>query len=579
MYQSMKKILSIAVACALSFGSLCACAHVHREGTPVRENVIEATCSKEGSCDEVIYCASCHEELSREQKTIEKTPHTPGEKRAEDEIKPSCTVAGSYDEVVICTVCGDEISRETKQIEKTNHKAGEPVAEGVIAASCTEAGSYDEVVYCLDCKTEISRTAKKIDKTEHKFTLCNDVSDHWYECDTCGLVKEKRAHIPGAAATETTAQKCTECNYVLAEPVGHTHTLILSEEIQASCLTAGKKAYYTCSGCGKSFEDSRGEKEIVNLNGTVIPASGHSFSEAWEEDENFHWHAATCEHSDEVSSKATHAYGEGITEGNEIVYTCTVCGKTKNQHIVTFDMNMEGMDSLVVYVNDGDRVEKPARPTREGFTFLNWYVDQECSEKFNFNNPIKSGCTLYASWNGTYVFEAEDTYLDDQEGKGFSNDAYGTDMIQSDYKGMANASGGYFVGYMYNNGVTVTFEIDSNKDDYNATLTLRLSGELVSQVTLTNEKYLVEVNGNKVNYSDITITDIDTDKSKFEKREFQDFKLGRIVLKKGRNIITLKVNNTDGMLGTMKATAPLLDCIKINTNASLVFKKYENPKP
>jgi len=51
--------------------------HTHIEGTPVRENVIEATCTSEGSYDEVIYCPEDGTEISREQKTIAKKAHEP----------------------------------------------------------------------------------------------------------------------------------------------------------------------------------------------------------------------------------------------------------------------------------------------------------------------------------------------------------------------------------------------------------------------------------------------------------------------------------------------------------------------
>ncbi len=578
---SIKKLLSIAAAAVIGVSAFTftACEHTHSEGAAVKENVIAATCSEEGGYDEVVYCSSCNEELSRVKKILERAPHTPGEKVKEDEIAPSCTVAGSYDEVIYCTVCEDEASRRTVVIDKLAHKPAKAVIENEKYATCTEEGSYDEVIYCTECEGEISRTHKISDITEHKYSMQNDSAEHWEKCDDCDSERNRHAHVPGAPATETTAQKCTVCNYVLAEPVGHIHSLTLTPAKAATCLEAGNTVYYTCSGCGKYFEDEDGKKQIVNLGATVIPAEGHGYSEKWSTDDKFHWHAATCEHSEEVSAKSAHTFDEGVVSGTEVAFTCTECGYTKNQHVVVFEMNMQGMDNVVVYVNDGERVEKPVNPTCEGFTFRRWYADEECTERFDFTAPITVGTTVFAEWSGTYVFEAEDTYLDDQEGKGFSNDAYGTEMIQSDYKGLAKASGGYFVGYMYKYGVTITFEIESNKDDYNASLTLRLSGELVSTLTLNKDKYRVEVNGIQVNYSDITISGIDTDKSKYEKREFQDFYAGRIILNKGKNIITLKVNNTDAMLGTMAATAPLLDCIKINSTAALAFEKTDNPKP
>lgn len=45
----------------------------------------------------------------------------------------------------------------------------------------------------------------------------------------------------------------------------------------------------------------------------------HTFSEEWSHDNSYHWHAATCEHTDEVSEKAAHIMQDGA---------CTVCTYT-----------------------------------------------------------------------------------------------------------------------------------------------------------------------------------------------------------------------------------------------------------
>ena len=51
--------------------------HTHAPTSTVRENEVAATCTTEGSYDEVVKCAECGEELSRTAKTVEKTAHTP----------------------------------------------------------------------------------------------------------------------------------------------------------------------------------------------------------------------------------------------------------------------------------------------------------------------------------------------------------------------------------------------------------------------------------------------------------------------------------------------------------------------
>lgn len=43
----------------------------------------------------------------------------------------------------------------------------------------------------------------------------------------------------------------------------------------------------------------------------------HTYSDEFSSDEIYHWHAATCEHSGEISGKEDHSFADGI---------CTVCG-------------------------------------------------------------------------------------------------------------------------------------------------------------------------------------------------------------------------------------------------------------
>ncbi len=46
----------------------------------------------------------------------------------------------------------------------------------------------------------------------------------------------------------------------------------------------------------------------------------HTYADAWTSDADYHWHAATCGHADEVKDKAAHTYENGA---------CTVCGRAE----------------------------------------------------------------------------------------------------------------------------------------------------------------------------------------------------------------------------------------------------------
>ena len=67
-------------------------------------------------------------------------------------------------------------------------------------------------------------------------------------------------------------------------------------------------------------------------------------------------------------------------------------------HTVTFNSN-GGSAVEAQSVVDGELATKPAPdPTREGYTFGGWYIDEATLVPFNFSTPIVADVTLYAKW-------------------------------------------------------------------------------------------------------------------------------------------------------------------------------------
>ncbi len=63
------------------------------------------------------------------------------------------------------------------------------------------------------------------------------------------------------------------------------------------------------------------------------PAHEHEFSDSWSKDGTYHWHAATCEHTTEVSGKAAHSFGDYVSNNDATTEAdgtktreCSVCG-------------------------------------------------------------------------------------------------------------------------------------------------------------------------------------------------------------------------------------------------------------
>lgn len=64
---------------------------------------------------------------------------------------------------------------------------------------------------------------------------------------------------------------------------------------------------------------------------------------------------------------------------------------------VTFESN-GGSEVKAVAVSEGVAVEKPADPTRSGYTFDGWYKDAGLKEKWDFGTLVTENITLYAKW-------------------------------------------------------------------------------------------------------------------------------------------------------------------------------------
>ena len=66
----------------------------HTNTTTTQANVVDATCTADGSYEEVVTCDACGEELSRTPKTINKTGHTPEEDDGDCTTDIACSTCG-----------------------------------------------------------------------------------------------------------------------------------------------------------------------------------------------------------------------------------------------------------------------------------------------------------------------------------------------------------------------------------------------------------------------------------------------------------------------------------------------------
>ncbi len=71
---------------------------------------------------------------------------------------------------------------------------------------------------------------------------------------------------------------------------------------------------------------------------------------------------------------------------------------------VAFDLNYIGAPTATtVRVEDGMTAERPADPTRSGYTFGGWYEEAACLTEYMFGDVVTRDITLYAKWTENVV--------------------------------------------------------------------------------------------------------------------------------------------------------------------------------
>lgn len=70
-------------------------------------------------------------------------------------------------------------------------------------------------------------------------------------------------------------------------------------------------------------------------------------------------------------------------------------------YTMTFESNGGTSVDPIERTVEQSSIIRPNPPTKEGFTFLGWYLDTEFTELYTFDLPINENVTLYAKWEET----------------------------------------------------------------------------------------------------------------------------------------------------------------------------------
>ena len=210
-----------------------------------------------------------------------------------------------------CSVCGDKKDEAAHVDANKDHNCdvcGKKTSDHTGGtATCKDKAT------CTICGQKYGELAAHNYKTEWS----TDETNHWHECSVCGDKKDEAAHIPGAAATETTPQTCTICGYVIKAALGHTHNFDqknTSETYLKSAATCTKKAvyYYSCT-CGEKGTETFESGELA----------AHAYKTTWLYDNASHWHA--CYICGDKKDEEVH-----IDKNKD--HNCDVCGKKMTDH-------------------------------------------------------------------------------------------------------------------------------------------------------------------------------------------------------------------------------------------------------
>ena len=281
---------------------LCSGGHTMDGGTVVKQ----PSCTQPGL--KSFICTSCG---YRKTETISPDGHTEGETVRENVRPATCTEEGSYDEVCSCASCGEEIRRKTVTVCALGHEWG----DWEIIEQATEEQAGLKRRTCLHDETHIEE--KEIPPLTHQHTAvrleekpasCTEpgMAAHW-ECSGCGTlladesgeteVSEKdlllpaAGHLAGEAEEQVTAEptctgsgarsissRCTVCGVVCettAETVpasGHVPgTPVMENTVPATAEQTGRhdEAVY-CTVCEAEFF-----RETVSDPANVPVITGH----------------------------------------------------------------------------------------------------------------------------------------------------------------------------------------------------------------------------------------------------------------------------------------------------------------
>jgi len=280
----------------------------HVAGTPVKENVKNATCTAAGSYEEVVYCKVCNYELSRETKEIEALGHSvtpPATAKCGEEftakcsrckqdvtqvlehdykqealvVAPTCTTPGQA--YVVCSRCGDrkfadgktEEDEHTDAIPALGHNFDYTNPDSAVVHWDAENPDRGYVVYTFICKNDASHKEDKIvnffaGEEGATYTVTGKKTDP--TCTADGkIVYTFDETLPNGKKVTSTNPKAE-----VVDKLGHKWVKSEENRVEPTCTKDGSfESAERCSICGieKTTKDDKNYKREK----VVLPKLDH----------------------------------------------------------------------------------------------------------------------------------------------------------------------------------------------------------------------------------------------------------------------------------------------------------------
>ena len=189
---------------------------IHWSDVPVRENVVAATCAKEGSYETVVYCSDCGEELQRtKQETPKRASHTPGGETVAETRAAACGAEGEKTFSVVCAVCGAILSSRTEPIPATGEHVWDDGVETIAPTLETEGEKTFTCTVCGATKTEPVEKLRPVEVTDPNTSVAVSYPPEAFDGEVELQVREE-----GDAAAVLTERYRSVRAYVVAAYAG-----------------------------------------------------------------------------------------------------------------------------------------------------------------------------------------------------------------------------------------------------------------------------------------------------------------------------------------------------------------------